>query len=117
MLVVFALGLQNACGRFFAKDVLAPTTVMTGNVTQFIIDLAGYLKKKDQEKLNLKLKIVHAIYVILPFLMGCICGGLITKAVGLGSVVFIGLLMLLLARKKKSILVRDNDHPNTQLFI
>jgi uncharacterized membrane protein YoaK (UPF0700 family) len=99
MLVVFALGLQNACGRFFAKEVIAPTTVMTGNVTQFIIDLTGYLKNKDQEKQNLKLKIVHSIYVILPFLMGCISGGLITKTVGLGSVVFIGLLMLLLARK------------------
>ncbi len=99
MLVVFALGLQNACGRFFAKEVIAPTTVMTGNVTQFIIDLTGYLKNKDQEKQNLKLKIVRSIYVILPFLMGCISGGLITKTVGLGSVVFIGLLMLLLARK------------------
>jgi uncharacterized membrane protein YoaK (UPF0700 family) len=99
MFVVFALGLQNACGRFFAKEVLAPTTVMTGNVTQLIIDLTGYLKNKDQEKQNLKLRVVHAMYVILPFLIGCISGGLITKTVGLGSAVFIGLLMLLLARK------------------
>jgi uncharacterized membrane protein YoaK (UPF0700 family) len=98
MFVVFALGLQNACGRFFAKDVLAPTTVMTGNVTQLIIDLTGYLKNKDLEKQNLKLRVVHAMYVILPFLIGCISGGLITRTVGLVSVVFIGLLMLLLAR-------------------
>jgi uncharacterized membrane protein YoaK (UPF0700 family) len=99
MFVVFALGLQNACGRFFAKEFLAPTTVMTGNVTQSIIDLAAYLKNNDQEKQNLKLKIVHNLYVILPFLTGCISGGLITKAIGLESVVFIGLLMLLLVRK------------------
>ena len=99
MLVVFALGLQNACGRFFAKEFLAPTTVMTGNTTQIIIDLTGYLKNKDQEKQNLKIKIVHALYVILPFLMGCISGGLITKTVGLGSAVFIGLLLLLLKPK------------------
>jgi uncharacterized membrane protein YoaK (UPF0700 family) len=97
MLVVFAMGLQNACGRFFAKEVLAPTTVMTGNVTQFIIDLTAYLKNKNPEKQNLKLKLVNAVYVILPFLTGCICGAFITKAVGLGSVVFIGLLMLLIA--------------------
>jgi uncharacterized membrane protein YoaK (UPF0700 family) len=99
MFVVFALGLQNACGRFFAKEVLAPTTVMTGNVTQLIIDLTGYLKNKDLEKQNLELRVVHAMYVILPFLIGCISGGLITKTVGLVSAVFIGLLMLLLARK------------------
>jgi uncharacterized membrane protein YoaK (UPF0700 family) len=99
MIVVFALGLQNACGRFFAKEVLGPTTVMTGNVTQFIIDLTGYLKNKDQEKQKLKPKFVNAMYVILPFLIGCISGGLITKTVGLGSVVFIGLLMLVLAKK------------------
>jgi uncharacterized membrane protein YoaK (UPF0700 family) len=96
MLVVFAMGLQNACGRFFAKEFLAPTTVMTGNTTQFIIDLTGFLKNKDQEMQNLRLKIVHALYVILPFLIGCISGAVITKAVGLGSAVFIGLLMLLL---------------------
>ena len=99
MFVVFALGLQNACGRFFAKEVLAPTTVMTGNVTQLIIDLTGYLKNKDLEKQNLKLRVVHAMYVILPFLIGCISGGLITRTVGLVSAVFIGLLTLLLARK------------------
>jgi uncharacterized membrane protein YoaK (UPF0700 family) len=99
MLIVFAMGLQNASGRLYAKEFLAPTTVMTGGTTQFIIDLTGYLKHKDQENQNLKVKLAHAISVILPFLIGCISGAFITKAVGLGSVVFIGLLMLLLARK------------------
>jgi uncharacterized membrane protein YoaK (UPF0700 family) len=102
MLVVFAMGLQNAFGRFFAKEVLAPTTLMTGNSTQFIMDLAGYLKNKDPEKQNLKQKLVHGMYIILPFLIGCFSGAFITKAVGLGSSVFIGLLMLSLARKQKS---------------
>ncbi len=100
MLVVFALGLQNAGGRIFAKEVLAPTTVMTGNVTQVILDLTSYLKNRNQEKQELKLKIVHTLFVILPFLIGCISGGLITKAVGLGSTVFIGLLLLLLIKNK-----------------
>jgi uncharacterized membrane protein YoaK (UPF0700 family) len=99
MLVVFAMGLQNACGRFFAKEFLAPTTIMTGNTTQFIIDLTGYLKHKDPENQNLKVKLTNAIYVILPFLIGCISGAFITKAVGLASAAFIGLLMLLLVRK------------------
>ena len=102
MLIVFAMGLQNACGRLFAKEFLAPTTIMTGNSTQFIIDLAAFLRNKNQEKQNLTLKLVHALYVISPFLIGCIIGAFITKALGLGSVSFIGLLMLLLAGKQKS---------------
>jgi uncharacterized membrane protein YoaK (UPF0700 family) len=75
---------------------------MTGNTTQFIIDLAGYLKHKDEEKQNLRQKLVHGMYIILPFLIGCFSGAFITKAVGLGSSVFIGLLMLLLPEKEKS---------------
>jgi uncharacterized membrane protein YoaK (UPF0700 family) len=96
MLVVFAMGLQNAFGRFFTKEVFAPTTLMTGNTTQFIIDLTAYLKNKDQGKQNLKLKLVHEMYIILPFLIGCFSGAFITKAIGLGSTFFIGLVMLLL---------------------
>jgi uncharacterized membrane protein YoaK (UPF0700 family) len=99
MFVVFALGLQNASGRYLAKEFLAPTTVMTGNVTQFVIDLTGYLKNKDPEKQYNKLKITGALYVILSFLTGCIIGGFVTKTIGLESTFFIGLLLLLLARK------------------
>ena len=99
MFVVFALGLQNASGRYLAKEFLAPTTVMTGNVTQFVIDLTGYMKNKDPEKQLLKLKITGSMYVILSFLTGCISGGFVTKTVGLESTFFIGLLLLLLARK------------------
>jgi uncharacterized membrane protein YoaK (UPF0700 family) len=103
MMVVFAMGLQNAFGRFFAKEVFAPTTLMTGNTTQFIMDLAGYLKHKNDEKQNIKQKLIHGLYIILSFLIGCFSGAFITKAVGLGSSVFIGLLMLSLARKQKSV--------------
>ena len=103
MMVVFAMGLQNAFGRFFAKEIFAPTTIMTGNTTQFIMDLAGYFKYKDWEKQNIKQKLIHGMYIILPFLTGCFSGAFITKAVGLGSSVFIGLLMLSLTRKQKSV--------------
>jgi uncharacterized membrane protein YoaK (UPF0700 family) len=96
MLLVFAMGLQNACGRFFTKEVLAPTTIMTGNTTQFIIDLTAYLKNKDQGKQNLKQKLLQEMYVIFPFLMGCITGGFITKKIGLESAFIIGLLLVTL---------------------
>jgi len=75
---------------------------MTGNTTQFIMDLSAFLKHTNEEKQNLKLKLVHGMYIILPFLIGCFSGAFITKEVGLASSVFIGVLMLSLARKQKS---------------
>lgn len=100
MLVVFALGLQNAYGRFSVKEILAPTTVMTGNVTQLFIDMTNYVKLSDLNKQEFSVRIVHGIYVILPFLMGCISGGIITKSIGLCSTVFAGILILIASRNK-----------------
>jgi len=99
MMIVFALGLQNAYGRFFAKEVLAPTTVMTGNVTQLFIDITHYFAYDAQQKQELKTKIINQSYVVLPFFAGCIAGGLITKLIGLSSVIFIGILMLFLFKE------------------
>jgi uncharacterized membrane protein YoaK (UPF0700 family) len=100
MLVVFALGLQNAYGRFSVKEILAPTTVMTGNVTQLFIDMTNYLRLSEQRRHEFIVRIFNGIYVILPFLMGCISGGLITKSIGLSSTVFAGILILIASRNK-----------------
>lgn len=102
MMVVFALGLQNAYGRFFAKEVLAPTTVMTGNVTQLFIDITHYFIYDTQHKQELKTKVINQSYVALPFFAGCIAGGLITKWIGLSSIIFIGMLMMLLFKEQQN---------------
>jgi uncharacterized membrane protein YoaK (UPF0700 family) len=99
MLVVFALGLQNAYGRFFAKELHAPTTMMTGNVTQLFIDVTHYITYDALQKQELKIRIINQSYVVLPFFAGCICGGTITKFIGLSSVIFIGILMLVLFKE------------------
>ncbi len=101
MLVVFALGLQNAYGRFSAKEILAPTTVMTGNVTQLFIDITHHLKFKNRQEYELSIKIVNGSYVISSFLVGCITGGLITKSIGLSSTVFAGILVFIVSSIKK----------------
>jgi uncharacterized membrane protein YoaK (UPF0700 family) len=100
LLVVFALGLQNAFGRFSVKEILAPTTVMTGNVTQLFIDMTNYLELSEQRKQEFTLRIINGIYVILPFLLGCLTGGLITKSIGLSSIVFAGILIFIASRNK-----------------
>src|SRR6202008_1032448 len=43
MLGAAAMGVQNAAGRL-AFGALAPTTVMTGNVTQVVIDIVDLLR-------------------------------------------------------------------------
>jgi len=94
MLIVFALGLQNAYGRFPVKEILAPTTVMTGNVTQLFIDMTNYLKLSEERRHEFTERIIHGIYVISPFLMGCISSALITKSMGFSSIIFAGIIML-----------------------
>jgi uncharacterized membrane protein YoaK (UPF0700 family) len=102
MLIVFALGIQNAYGRLSQKEILSPTTVMTGNVTQLLIDLTNFVKLSDQSREQFSVRIINGMYVILPFLMGCICGGLITKYLGFGSAVFAGILILAASANKKA---------------
>jgi uncharacterized membrane protein YoaK (UPF0700 family) len=95
MLVVFALGLQNAYGRFAARELFAPTTVMTGNVTQLIIDTSNYLRLCQHQREEFEVRISNGMYVVVPFLVGCVGGGLITKCIGLSSVVFAGILIFI----------------------
>ena len=101
MLVVFALGLQNAYGRFSAKEIIAPTTVMTGNVTQLFIDITHHLKFRHHQEYELSMKIVNGSYIILSFLIGCITGGLLTKSIGLISTVLAGTLVFMVSSIKK----------------
>jgi uncharacterized membrane protein YoaK (UPF0700 family) len=98
MAIVFALGLQNSFGRFSPKDVLAPTTVMTGNVTQLFIDMTNYLKHIKSGRQEFIDKIQNGICVILPFLIGCVSGGIITKSLGVSSIVIPGILVFILSR-------------------
>jgi len=102
MLIVFALGLQNAYGRFSQKEILAPTTVMTGNITKLFIDLTNYLKLSKLQRHEIRPRIMNGFYIILPFLMGCVSGGLITGFIGLSSTVFAGILVLVASANKKA---------------
>jgi uncharacterized membrane protein YoaK (UPF0700 family) len=93
MLVVFAMGLQNAFGKLFVKETLGPTTMMTGNVTQLALDLSQSLHTgfADPAALaGLKRQLVN----ISSFLAGCIAGGLLAKPFGVAAVVVPGLVVL-----------------------
>jgi len=82
MIIVFAMGLQNAFGRLYPKETYGPTTVMTGTVTQTALDMAeltlsgpGARGKSGAIKKNL--------VITAGFLAGCLTGAPAAKFGGL----------------------------------
>jgi uncharacterized membrane protein YoaK (UPF0700 family) len=66
-----AMGVQNAAARLAFSD-LTPTTVMTGNVTQLVIDLVDLMRGAADAPL--RQRIHKFLWPILAFAVGAICG-------------------------------------------
>ena len=71
MLGAAAMGVQNAASRLAFND-LTPTTVMTGNVTQLVIDLVDLLRGAGD--VLLRQRIQRFLWPILAFAAGAVCG-------------------------------------------
>jgi uncharacterized membrane protein YoaK (UPF0700 family) len=71
MLGASAMGVQNAAARLAFSD-LAPTTVMTGNVTQIVIDLVDLVRSATDD--GLPQRIAKFACPLLAFAAGAICG-------------------------------------------
>jgi uncharacterized membrane protein YoaK (UPF0700 family) len=71
VLAAAAMGVQNAAGRL-AFAALAPTTVMTGNVTQLVLDSVDLLRGPADEAL--RERIGKFLWPVLAFGAGAICG-------------------------------------------
>jgi uncharacterized membrane protein YoaK (UPF0700 family) len=93
MLIVFAMGLQNAFGRLFAKETHGPTTMMTGNVTQASLDLGILLRKGISPETAEALK--KQLFLIGGFLLGCVLGAIFSSKFGLDSVLLPGVFLLI----------------------
>ncbi|MFP9114461.1 YoaK family protein [Flavobacterium sp. RHBU_3] len=92
LLVVFAMGMQNALGKVFSKATHGPTTMMTGNVTQASLDLRAILIGENTAEAVASLK--KQSVTIFGFLGGCFLGGLLGKEYGLAAVALSGLCMI-----------------------
>jgi len=93
LLVVFAMGMQNAFGKLLSNQVYGPTTVMTGNVTQVALRLFEYLSPgKRNPALMEGLK--RDVVVIVGFLCGCLIGGFAGMQFGLAGILIPGCLLL-----------------------
>jgi uncharacterized membrane protein YoaK (UPF0700 family) len=92
LLVVFAMGLQNALGKVFSKATHGPTTMMTGNVTQASLDLRALLTGENPQDALVSLK--KQSVTIFGFLGGCFLGGFLGREYGLAAVTLAGVCML-----------------------
>ncbi|QDW25990.1 DUF1275 domain-containing protein [Pedobacter sp. KBS0701] len=94
MIVVFAMGLQNAFGKLFAKETYGPTTMMTGNVTQFALDIRSFCNSgfKNADFLS---GVKKGLITLGGFLTGCLLGAWIGQLFGLVGIVLPGVAMVI----------------------
>lgn len=94
MMAVFAMGLQNAFGKLYAKETHGPTTMMTGNVTQASLDFGNLIKNgfKDADALN---SLKKQLILIIGFLTGCFLGAFAGRQFGLVTLIVPGLAMII----------------------
>lgn len=71
---VMAMGVQNALGRLILAD-LAPTTIMTGNTTQIIIDLVDRWRGDAEARLAARRRLAKMTPAVLVFAIGAVAGG------------------------------------------
>lgn len=93
--VVLAMGIQNAFGRLYTTAAYAPTTMMTGNVTQLTLDIAKVLVPGVWNS-DRRPAFAKQFIVIGGFLAGCIAGAFLAAHFGMFTVALPGVLLLLL---------------------
>ncbi|SFD75111.1 Uncharacterized membrane protein YoaK, UPF0700 family [Chitinophaga sp. CF118] len=93
MLVVFAMGIQNAFGKLFSKATYGPTTMMTGNVTQASLDLGTLIRAKLKDAVTFQ-NLKNQFVTIGGFLAGCLLGALFAQRFGLSVLLLPALAMI-----------------------
>lgn len=95
MMVVFALGLQNAFGKLYSQDTHGPTTMMTGNVTQLSLDFGNLFRSRFTTWPSLKESIQKQFFAIGGFLFGCLLGALLANLIALKALFLPSLALLI----------------------
>ncbi len=80
---VAAMAIQNAISRQHLKGA-PPTTLMTGNVTQFAIDVFALWGERDPaQRATIHLRLKPVCITLLAFAIGCISAALLYLVTGL----------------------------------
>ena len=101
---VFSMGVQNALMRE-AFGSLAPTTVMTGNLTQFTIDFTWLTLLRDRQNneaankqvLEVKQRINKFSGALIGFIVGAAFGAFFTSRIGFWSILLPTIAVVFLA--------------------
>lgn len=94
MMVVVAMGLQNAFGKLYAKETYGPTTMMTGNVTQASLDLGNSIGSAFKDVVSVE-SLKKQSVTIGGFLIGCFAGAVLAKSFGLSVIMLPGAGMII----------------------
>lgn len=93
LMAVFSMGLQNAFGKLYAKETYGPTTLMTGNITQAVLDLGSLLRNGISTETAQSFE--ERLVTVGGFLAGCLLGASASNVLGLVAVLIPGLVLLL----------------------
>ncbi|MCI3205512.1 MULTISPECIES: YoaK family protein [Pandoraea] len=96
MFGVAALAIQNAIGRLVLSD-LAPTTIMTGNTTQIVIDMVELASGNCGDGTAAKARLRKMLPALAAFAVGAILGGFAYHGTGFWSVLLPIVLLVALA--------------------
>jgi uncharacterized membrane protein YoaK (UPF0700 family) len=104
LLGVAAMAVQNAASRLLLAD-LPPTTVMTGNVTQFAADATQLLFRPDAgDRTATRARIAKLGVPVAIFALGAAAGALSFAAIAFPALLVpIAALAVVLARRRKSL--------------
>lgn len=98
LLGVGAMGVQNAAARLLFAS-LAPTTVMTGNVTQVVVDAVDLLRGDSAESgLATRRRIARLWPPVLGFALGAAAGATLFVLAGIGCLLLPMLVLAVIAR-------------------
>lgn len=90
---LIALAIRNTASKTLIKHI-SPSTMMTGNTTQFGIDLSNYLRQPGREN---GLALLKSGSIVAGFILGALLGAVLYMQIGFWSVLPFLLAVLYLA--------------------
>ncbi|RDK06789.1 YoaK family protein [Cupriavidus lacunae] len=99
MLAVVAMGIQNALSRTALAD-LGPTTIMTGNTTQIVIDLVDLLTAGPEQAGAIRARLRKMLPAVAGFAAGAVLGALAFAAISFWCVLLPVLMLAALCRQQ-----------------
>ncbi|KWR82100.1 YoaK family protein [Cupriavidus sp. IDO] len=96
LLGVAAMGIQNAMSRTALSDV-GPTTIMTGNTTQIVIDAVDLLGAAPEARVAIRRRISKMGPAVIGFAVGAILGALAFARFSFWSVMLPAAMLFVLA--------------------